>query len=736
VAGERIDYNVNAWLRARGNFSKQMARNAASVRPLHSRMVAMGRTTETWGRMVMGTTAATAASWTKTAGVVGGLVAAGGLAMLVKQGMDFNNQMEAGQLSIASMYQLYGQNQRNFQANLAQSKGAMRELFDMAKKSPVEFTEAVDIYQGAASGLIVANQSMREQMEFMKGAQMLKGVIPDLDAKTIGAQLGRTMMGGAGAEFEVWKRLAPAILENGKAMGTFNDSVMLGQKFTQEFNKIAQAQPEVAMDLLKKSVKPLEDLADEYERSWGGIISTTKSNMRIISGSFAKPLNEATKNMLFQLNKTGFMSNENIGKLEHIGMTMGIMLAGAGEKLFLQIVAGAEFLRDNWQDVFQTIRNTGQVVAMAIKGAFFVGVARMLIGAGMVGSGKLMRAGGAARGGAGMMAEMFGRMQKRQHFRMGRGLRGKGGGGIAGMLGAGAGRLLGTSSKGAGPFGKMFKFMDTFTLKVGSFGMVLAGGIPIIIGLALAFGTVITVVAGLSAYVIQNWQAISGAIVQGLTDGRITLVPLLTALYTFWARLVIVGEAFLGGSDHVGQFNGMLNLMIGMIEIASGAIAVFMKALAISIGIWGALKLTLLGVMKVILEMLRLNNKVGLASDESLANAERNYAKFKSGTVDTFTTVDQLLSKADQIKNFQFDKADLAKVEKQAKAWEDKLKKALSGDPKKKLPRAPKVAINKVEIVMDLRDSDPDRLMAAFVEPLERMADKRVQAYDQLEQGT
>jgi hypothetical protein len=160
-----------------------------------------------------------------------------------------------------------------------------------------------------------------------------------------------------------------------------------------------------------------------------------------------------------------------------------------------------------------------------------------------------------------------------------------------------------------------------------------------------------------------------------------------------------------------------------------------MKALAISIGIWGALKLSLLGVMKVILEMLRLNNKLGLASDDSLANAERNYAKFKKGTVDTFTTVENLLTKADQIKNFQFDKADLAKVEKEAKSWEDKLKKALSGDPKKKIPRAPKVAIGKVEIVMDLRDSDPDRLMAAFIEPLERMADKRVQAYDQLEQG-
>lgn len=735
MPADQISYNVNAFLRARGQFAKQMNRNAAAVAPLQKRLSTMGRTTETWGRAMMGTTAATAAGWSKTAGIIGGVVAAGGLAMLVKQGVDFNNQMEAGELSIASMYQLYGQNQRVFATNLTQAKGAMRDLFDLAKKSPVEFTEAVDIYQGAASGLIVANQSMREQMEFMKGAQMLKGVIPDLDAKTIGAQLGRTMMGGAGAEFEVWKRLAPAILENGKAMGVFNDSVMLGQKFTQEFNVLAQAQPEVAMELLKKAVKPLQDLADEYERSWGGILSTTRSNLKIIAGAFAGPLNEATKNMLFQLNKTGFLSDENIGKLEHIATTMGMMLSHAGMDLFARMVAGAEYLRDNWQSVFQTIRNSGQVVAAAIKGAFFIGVARMLAGAATVGAGKLMRGGGAVRGGIGMMAEMFGRLQKREHLRMGRGLRGGKGGGMAGMLGAGAGRLLGTRTKGMGTFGKMFRFMDIFALKAGSFGMVLAGVIPLVAGAAIAFGGLFVIVGGIAAYLIQNWKAISGAIVQGMEDGRISLVPLLTAAYTFWNQLLIVGETFLGGGDHVGTFNSFLSIMITLFGIAGTGISYVMKAMAGLIGIFGVYQTANQGLGKVILGVMDLMNQAGMVSDQTLNQARADWHKLEKSHQDTWTTVDRLLTQADAIKNFQFDKTDLAKIEKDAKSWEERLKKALSGDPKKKLPRGPRVNIGKVEIVMDLRDTDPDRLMAAFVEPLERMADKRVQAYEQLEQG-
>ena len=726
---DRVDYNVNAWLRARGDFARQMQRNAAAVLPLQRRLDAAGRFTQQWGRTVMGTTAATAAGYAKVGVAIGGIGLASGFGAALKIGSDFNAQMESTSMSIASMFQLYNQNQGVFQKNLGQAKGAMRDLFDMTKRSPVEFQEGVNIYQGAAAGMIVANQSMQEQMEFMKGAQMLAGVVPDLDSKVIGGQLGRIIMGGAGAEFEVWKRMAPAVLEAGKATGVFSKNMRLGQKFTQEFNQLAQSSPEMAMELLKTAVKPLEDLADEYERSWGGILSTTRSNLRLLAGSFAGPLHEARKRLLLEMNRTGFMSDENLRKLEHIAAVMGVLLANGAENLFRKLVEGAEFVQDNWQRILEVGKHAAVLAAAAIKGAFFIGVARMIAGAAMIGAGGMMRGAGRARGALQAAGGFFGRQQRMAHAAIVRGGHGKRGGILGGM-----GRMLGARSGGANdPFRNIARLLAKWS----SFGVVLAAGIPLVVGLVAVFGSLFTIVAGLSAYVIQNWDAISSSIIQGLESGRITLVPFLSALYTVWNQLLIVGQAFLGSGDHASQFSNLLSVFTSIVQVAGSAIGFFMKAIAISIGIWGALKLAFQGVMKTVLELMELMHGVGMVSDDEIGHARKQYDKYARGVQDTFTTVDRLLTKADEIQNFKLDKLDMAKVEKEAKQWEDKLSKALKGDEpgKKKKPRGPQVRVNTVNIIQDLRDTDPDRLMAAFVRPLEQMADQRVQAYDQLDQG-
>ena len=59
-------------------------------------------------------------------------------------------------------------------------------------------------------------------------------------------------------------------------------------------------------------------------------------------------------------------------------------------------------------------------------------------------------------------------------------------------------------------------------------------------------------IAGVGAYFVEHWDRIAGSIVKGLQDGSITLVPLMTSLYTFYLRLVMVGEALMGGSSAVG----------------------------------------------------------------------------------------------------------------------------------------------------------------------------------------
>lgn len=729
---DQINYNVNAFLRARGNFAKQMQRQSNAVKGVQDRWGKYGAATESVGRTVMGTTAATAAGYAKMAAGVAALGAGAGFAKLLQTGTQFNEMMESSRNSIGAMYQLYGQNAGNLERNLAQATHAQRALFDMTKKSPAEFEDAVNIYQGAASGLIVANQSMQEQMKFMKGAQMLPAVIPDLPSNVLGGQLGRIMMGGAGAEFEVWKRLAPSILKAGQATGVFAKNMRLGEKFTQRFNMLAQEQPEVAMELLKTSVLPLEKMAAEFERSWVGIWGATKTNMKMLAGAFTKPFHEMRKKLLYDLNKTGLFSDANIGRLEHIATALGMLFSGVMERAFNKLISWVEFLRDNWESITTTFYSVGQQVAMLIKGAFFVGVARMVAGATMVAAGRGLQAGqGVARALPGMR-EAIARRSRATHMGLGRGMGGKGRG-LLGMMGGGLAKVFGRLETGSF---RLFRGMDKLVLKfatMAAMGIALGAALALV---ALAIGAVLVITAGIATYVISNWDAISKSIIDGLESGKISLVPFVVALYTFKARLEAVGQAFLGGTTGADMFTGAMNWGIKAFNLMSDAIAITMKAIAISIGVWGALKLAFQGLLWVILKVIELIAEIPGAIDaDTVERARRNYESFDRGVQDTFTTVDQLLMAADKIAAIDVKSLDMKEINRQAEEWKRKLIETLKGDGDKKKPKGPTVNVQNVTINQDLRDTDPDRLMASFIKPMQSLADRRIQAYDQLDMG-
>ena len=724
-----VDYNVNAWMRARGDFARQMGRQAAAVTPVQKAWTALGQKTSSVGRAIMGTTASTAVGYGKMAAAIGAISAVAGFSKLVHTGARFNAVMEETKLSIAAMFQLYKQNGGDLQKNIAQAAGAQRELFDMAKKSPVEFEDAVNIYQGAASGLIVANQSMQEQMEFMRGAQMLGAVVPDLESKVIGGQVGRILMGGAGQEFEVWKRLAPTILEAGKAADYFAKRMNMGEKFTQQFNKLAQAQPELAADLIKTALEPMKKMQEEFERSWGGILSTTKSNLKLVAAAFTGPFHMMRKKVLYDLNKTGLFSESNLGKLEHIAVVLGVLFSSVMERVFNKLMSWVTFLRDNWESILTTMYSVGQQVGMLIKGAFFVGVARMAAGAGVMAAGGAMRAGGAVRRAAPGALDYVRRKRRALHTGMARGaLAGGKGRGLTGFMGKFLGQVSALSSRGPGAM----KFM----LSMGSLaGIMVAGAAAAAIFIG-AIMIIAVVVAGIAAYIISNWDAIAASIVKALESGELSLVPFLVAMYTFWERLKAVGEALIGGSSGAAMFTGLMKLGIEAFNLMGGAISMTMKAIAIMVGIWGLLKLAMQGVVRAILAVIEVAAYLpGGPSDETVALARHNYEQYKRGVQDTVTTVEQLMRKADAIEAIDVSALDID-FDAMAKDWKEKLIEALKKkEEEARKPRGPQVNVQQVTINQDLRDTDPDRLMAHFIKPLERMADQRVQSYEALDMG-
>jgi hypothetical protein len=180
-----------------------------------------------------------------------------------------------------------------------------------------------------------------------------------------------------------------------------------------------------------------------------------------------------------------------------------------------------------------------------------------------------------------------------------------------------------------------------------------------------------------------------------------------------------------------------------VIDMVSGALSWFVWGLSIMVGAWASLKLAMQGVMWAILKIVELANTLGGVSDDTLARANSNYQAFGDSVEATFHKADMLAAASQKIADAQLSPADYAKAEEKAKQLQQSLADALKGtgtdaSGKKGGGRAApsKVKIDKVVVEVDMRDPDPDRLFSTFIPKLEAMADRRVQPYEALEQGS
>lgn len=756
---EKVEYEVLASLKASGSLAKQMRMLMGSTSNVQKNLDKIQSGMSGAGRAIMGTTTATAAGWAKTGGTIALAAGATGMGGIVHQGLAYNAMLEDARNSIGSIYQIYNQNQGNVTKNLQQAEYVQRRLFDIAKKSPGEFEDAVAIYKGAAASMTVAGESIAAQMKTMEGAVLLPSVVGGgIESAVVGNQLGRIMSGGAGQEFETWVRLAPSIKAIGvqmaktnKAAKGFTDEIS-GGDLTQVWNKMAQSSPALAQEMIKEALKPLAAMAPTFEASWEGILGTTMSSVKQITGAFTKPFFEMRKAFLARMNKSGIFSDKSIGRLEHIATVTGILFAEAAERVFVAGEKAVVYIRDHWRDVVQNVHDAFVIGQAALKGAFAYGLTRMMAGAAMIAASfavKGVRAGKKVYDTGLEKASQLAFMREAKKLGLDPSQRPRD---DKGQFVSFQKAFASLREKRVNAVGEKYSkgiFQNTdlapimkFFAKIGPLTLILGAGIPLVVMAVGAFGALFTIVGGIAAYVVTHWEAMSTEIVNGLRDGTITLQPLLIAAYTFWERLKMVGQVFLGSGGHAAQFSRVLDLMTGAVAFGANAISFFMRAIAYSIGIWGALKLAFQGVLKAVLAIIEMSQYlpgVG-ASDDFVAHARKRYDEFSNSVQDTFTTVDKLLTAADDIDAFTFKQVDLERINKEADEMAKKLADSLENfgkEDKDKLkgPKGPKVQINHLTINQDLRDTDPDRLMAAFIKPLERLADQRVQAYDVTEQG-
>jgi hypothetical protein len=772
----RIQYDVIANMGVRGSLAG-MRRMASAMKPVFAHISAIEQRLNSMGSTIRGTTQQTAGGWARTAGAVAATAGPAGLGLAVKHGLAFNKTMENATLQAGTMYQLFDFGAKaaevangqlsQWQYNLQASKAVFKELYKIAEQTPGSFGDVAMTYQNAAAGLATQTDDLRRHLEFMKRASLLGGLTGGR-YDVLGAQMGRIMSGSAGAEMDVWKNLSLPLLKAGQAMKDasgnpiFGKDLKAGEELTLAFNKLG------GDTRLQLMMKAMEKIGPEVASAWGnsmdGIMGTTQSALQTLGGRLTKPLYESFRTFLKRVNKNVFGEGVAMDRWGNFADQAGAKLAAGAEVVFRAAEQAASFIRDNWLNIMAYAQNTGEVIGGLIKGAFAWGLARWIAGTAILGLGKAAKGAEHAKVLAQKLKPIFDRQAKLTHAAIVRGAHDKRGG-ILGSLGRflgartnradrehrgsstfeqkqwkrnKAGRFEGGSGMGkkmvtmlqgrlgADPFRHIAKFLA----HAGSVAMVFAAGIPAIMLAVAAFGSLFLIVGGIGAYVVSNWKAISSALIKGLDDGKITLMPLLTAAYAFWARLKIVGQVMLGGSDHATQFNGVLGMMVGIIGAGSTAVSFFLRSMAFFLGIWATLKLAMLGVARAILAIVEIASYLpGGPEDSTVEQARKNYQAYNDSVWETMEAGSKLLNTADRLDNFKFGALELAAIEKESTDMAQSLKDMLAGkgkeNDKAKKPGA-KVNIEKVDMKIDLRDEDPDRMMAMLIEPFARMAEHRV----------
>jgi hypothetical protein len=401
---------------------------------------------------------------------------------------------------------------------------------------------------------------------------------------------------------------------------------------------------------------------------------------------------------------------QQIARFIHAADTIGRLL----ERPFMRGVKAIEgaitYMDQNWKRVSNTVYHAFQVGGGLIKAALAMGTAKLIAGLAMAG-------GGAAIGG---VTKGIGAVRK--GLAVTRPVAQKAADGISGFFAA---LSFGNS--------RLFNIATGVVPKL--LGVAFAMAPLIIVGglLAVAFGMVAVVVGGIAAYLISKWSEIAASIRKGLEDGTITLKPLVIAAMTLWEKLKKVGEALLGGSTGASLMqtminlatnavNGMIKAVVFLIEITAGFIRFMGKAADMANKVFGESRYDITNR-----RAKELMARGTMDKDTAFMMADNDYTAGKLTGPSYAEQADKLASKFDYAAS-AFEGAglkdlDFEEVERMTKAAESALKKLVSGDTEEgKKVRGPTTNIGTLNMNVDLREKDPDRLMRGLFEPIQNLA--------------
>ena len=318
------------------------------------------------------------------------------------------------------------------------------------------------------------------------------------------------------------------------------------------------------------------------------------------------------------------------------------------------------------------------------------------------------------------------------HTQFALGMRRGTGSGVSGLLGRGFGNVL-----GRGGIGGVLRGFEKFMARAVAWGSMLVVGAAVIgtslAVLAVAFGGIIIVVASLAAYIIENWNKLSKDVRDNMAKIRVAMRGVVEMGLRLWYGLVGIGEQLTGAAAGSDVLIVALDTVKLVIDIISSSVVNLIDLVVF-------LKRATIGFSGSITRYKAIDAKILSYLPWKADEVKKRQAEVKKRLFDDSDEIEKLRGYQDLAERFRTmqTKGGLsvtdAKIDAITNKLTEMLGKAAGEKPNRKVPKAG-VHVDNMHVNLDLRDTDPDRVMDAFIPQIERLADKRVQAYDMQEQG-
>lgn len=728
---DQITYRIGALFQAKGNLGAKVAASARQVSDIGSKLSEAGRSARAFGSDMLNSATAAAGAYARMGAMLTGGALAVGAAALAKVGFTGNVGLEQMQNTIAGTLQLFNHSAgaaNQLAQNVKVAGAALMKVQDIADKAPGELKDIQNLFTNMLPGARAATGDMKRILDLTKNVALFTPTF-GVDFATSGSQIGRILSGGAGAEMQPWLKLNDLIMKAGLNMdkmaggGKIFAKSLDGaapEKITAAFNKL---QKEDRFALIEKVLsKGGDDLANMYASSWEGATAAAVSGGRKVAMAMTSPIFGEIKKALVRAGKedNSLLGKNKIGQLQGQAAAIGMLMARPVVKILDGLERGIRYFQDNFNAVFNRMYQAFQVGGALIRAAFAYGVGKMILGAGIMAASSAIGAGRRVVGGVstGYRATKSG---------------------IGGVrkVARGLGDAFDSLSKGSAVSRtlSLFTMMGTVLSGIAASAVVV---IPMLViaGLALgALSVVLLAVGGVAAYIASKWTELSASVVKGFEDGSITLRPLVIAALILWERLKKVGETFIGATTGAGMMQWAINMATSVINgLAEGVsllaevASAFLKTIAYGTkgarGLWGIAKETGKAATTVATGGLA---GLYMYGGERQSSGMLGTAVAKARGEDTRDWTDKAIGLGNKLETaanswraVDMKNLDPGEIEDWTKKANDMAKDLFGGDstdPKKK-PKG--TYIHQVIANIDLRNTDPDRMMVGLMEPIRK----------------